>query len=100
MEGELLMTVLPYKGVSIFNEDGTYRKEDDVVQGRSYSSNLTKLLKQLPKLQNMQEGKPASPVMAHMSITNYCNLTCSPSSRLGACTLGCGSGRIQRAHPI
>ena len=40
------MTVLPYKGVSIFNEDGTYRKEDDVVQGRSYSSNLTKLLKQ------------------------------------------------------
>ena len=32
MEGELLMTVLPYKGVSIFNEDGTYRKEDDVVQ--------------------------------------------------------------------
>ena len=77
MEGELLMTVLPYKGVSIFNEDGTYRKEDDVVQGRSYSSNLTKLLKQLPKLQNMQEGKPASPVMAHMSITNYCNLTCS-----------------------
>ena len=71
------MTVLPYKGVSIFNEDGTYRKEDDVVQGRSYSSNLTKLLKQLPKLQNMQEGKPASPVMAHMSLTNYCNLTCS-----------------------
>ena len=71
------MTVLPYKGVSIFNEDGTYRKEDDVVQGRSYSSNLTKLLKQLPKLQNMQQGKPASPVMAHMSLTNYCNLTCS-----------------------
>ena len=56
MEGELLMSVLPYKGVSIFNEDGTYRKEDDVVQGRSYSSNLTKLLKQLPKLQNMQQG--------------------------------------------
>ena len=46
MEGELLMTVLPYKGVSIFNEDGTFRKEDDVVQGRSYSSNLTKMLKQ------------------------------------------------------
>ena len=77
MEGELLMTVLPYKGVSIFNEDGTYRKEDDVVQGRSYSSNLTKLLKQLPKLDNLQKGKPPSPVMAHMSITNYCNLTCS-----------------------
>ena len=77
MEGELLMTVLPYKGVSIFNEDGTYRKEDDVVQGRSYSSNLTKLLKQLPKLDNLQKGKPPSPVMAHMSITNYCNHTCS-----------------------
>ena len=36
MEGELLMTVVPYKGQPIFNEDGTYRKEDDVVQGRSY----------------------------------------------------------------
>ena len=33
------MTVVPYKGVDIFNEDGTYRKEDDVVQGRSFSSN-------------------------------------------------------------
>ena len=77
MEGALLMTVLPYSGVPIFNEDGTFRKEDDVVQGRSYSSNLTKLLKQLPKLENLQKGKPPSPVMAHISLTNYCNLTCS-----------------------
>ena len=71
------MTTVPYKGTPIFNEDGTFRKEDDVVQGRSYSSNLTKLLKQLPKLQNLQEGKKASPVMAHISLTNACNLTCS-----------------------
>ena len=41
MEGALLMTV-PYKGVPIFNKDGTFRKEDDIVQGRSFSSNLTK----------------------------------------------------------
>ena len=71
------MTTVPYKGTPIFNEDGTFRKEDDKVQGRSYSSNLTKLLKQLPKLQNLQEGKKASPVMAHISLTNACNLTCS-----------------------
>ena len=70
------MTTVPYKGSPIFNDDGTFRKEDDKVQG-SYSSNLTKLLKQLPKLQNLQEGKPASPVMAHISLTNACNLTCS-----------------------
>ena len=38
MEGELLMTVVPYKGVDIFNEDGTYRKEDDVGQGSWCSS--------------------------------------------------------------
>ena len=30
MEGALLMAV-PYKGVPIFNEDGTFRKEDDIV---------------------------------------------------------------------
>ena len=57
------MTTVPYKGVNIFNEDGTFRKEDDKVQGRSYSSNLTKLVKHLDKLENIQQGKPASPVM-------------------------------------
>ena len=40
---------IPYKGVPIFNEDGTFRKEDDIVQGRSFSSNLTKMLKHMDK---------------------------------------------------
>ena len=66
-----------YRGESIFNEDGTIRKIQEEEDGRSYSSNLAKLLKQLPKLQNLQEGKPPSPVMAHISLTNACNLTCS-----------------------
>ena len=44
------MTV-PYKGVPVFNSDGTFRKEDDVVQGRSFSSNLTKMLKHMDKLE-------------------------------------------------
>ena len=71
------MTVVPYKGVDIFNEDGTYRKEDDVVQGRSFSSNLSKLVKHMDKLENLQQCKPPSPVMAHISLTNACNLTSS-----------------------
>jgi len=70
------MTV-PYTGVPIFNPDGTFRKEDDVVQGRSFSSNLTKMLKHMDKLEAIQQGKPPSPVMAHISLTNACNLTCS-----------------------
>ena len=70
------MTAVPYKGVEIFNKDGTFRKEDDVVQGRSYSSNLSKLVKHMDKLQDLQQGKPASPVMAHISLTNSCNITC------------------------
>ena len=41
------MTIIPYKGVPIFNSDGTFRKEDDIVQGRSFSSNLTKMLKHM-----------------------------------------------------
>ena len=68
---------VPYKGVQIFNPDGTFRKEDDVVQGRSFSSNLTKMLKHMDKLEAIQQGKPPSPVMAHISLTNACNLTCS-----------------------
>ena len=71
------MSVIPYKGVDIFNENGTYRKEDDVVQGRSFSSNLSKLVKHMDKLTALQQGKPPSPVMAHISLTNACNLTCS-----------------------
>ena len=31
----------------------------------------------MDKLQDLQQGKPASPVMAHISLTNACNLTCS-----------------------
>ena len=71
------MTTVPYKGQPIFNEDGTFKKEDDKVQGRSYSSNLSKLVKHMDKLQDLQQGKPASPIMAHISLTNACNLTCS-----------------------
>ena len=70
------MTV-PYTGVPIFNDDGTFRKEDDVVQGRSFSSNLTKMLKHMDKLEAIQQGKPPSPVMAHISLTNASNLTSS-----------------------
>ncbi len=47
------------------------------VEGRSFSSNTTKLLKHLDKLKIIQENKPPSPVMAHISIINACNLTCS-----------------------
>ena len=68
---------VPYKGVPVFNPDGTFRKEDDIVQGRSFSSNLTKMLKHMDKLEAIQQGKPPSPVMAHISLTNACNLTCS-----------------------
>lgn len=48
-----------------------------IVEGKSYSSNTTKLLKHLDKLKNLQEGKPPAPVMAHISLINACNLTCS-----------------------
>ena len=60
------MSAVPYKGVEVFNEDGTIKKIQEEEDGRSYSSNLTKLLKQLPKLQDLQDGKPPSPVMAHI----------------------------------
>jgi organic radical activating enzyme len=68
---------ISHKGVPIFNENRKPKKDDDGVQGRSFTSNTTKLLKHLDKLQNIQEGKPASPVMAHISLINACNLTCS-----------------------
>ena len=38
------MTVVPYKGVNVFNKDGSFRKEDDKVQGRSYSSKVNQPL--------------------------------------------------------
>ena len=70
------MTAVPYKGVEIFNKDGTFRKEDDVVQGEVTAVIFLNLLS-MDKLQDLQQGKPASPVMAHISLTNACNLTCS-----------------------
>ena len=68
---------MTYHGENIFNEDGSLRKIKKEVEGRSFSSNVTKLLKHLDKLENIQHGKPPSPVMAHISLTNACNLTCS-----------------------
>lgn len=47
------------------------------VQGRTYTSNASKLLKHLDKLKLIQDGKRPSPVMFHMSPCNPCNLTCS-----------------------
>lgn len=47
------------------------------VQGRSFTSNSTKLLKHLDKLKRLQDGESPSPVMAHISLINACNLTCS-----------------------
>jgi len=46
------------------------------VEGRSFSSNTAKLLKQLDTLKGMQEGK-VKPVMVHLAMINYCNLDCS-----------------------
>jgi organic radical activating enzyme len=48
-----------------------------IVEGKSFSSNNVKLLKHLDKLTNLQNNKPPSPVMAHISLINACNLTCS-----------------------
>ena len=51
--------------------------ELEPVQGKTYTSNVSKLLKHLPKIQLLQDGKRPSPVMFHMSPANPCNLTCS-----------------------
>ena len=40
------------------------------VQGRTYTSNHVKLLKHLDKLKKIQDKKPPSPVMVHISIIN------------------------------
>lgn len=45
------------------------------IEGRSYTSNVAKLLKHLPKLQGLQQGR-VSPVMVHIAVANPCNLTC------------------------
>jgi len=47
------------------------------VQGRTFTSNTSKLLKHLDKIKLLQDGKRPSPVMFHLSIANPCNLTCS-----------------------
>lgn len=49
---------------------------EDKVDGKNYTSNLSRLTKHLPKLHNIQRGLPTSPVMIHLSLTNRCNLTC------------------------
>jgi len=43
---------------------------------RTITSNNTKLLKHLDKLQDIQRGNPVSPVMIHLALTNSCNLDC------------------------
>jgi pyruvate-formate lyase-activating enzyme len=50
---------------------------ENKTEGRSFTSNHVKLLKHLDKLKLIQDGKPPSPVMAHISLINACNLTCS-----------------------
>lgn len=52
-------------------------KQTEKVQGRSYTSNTTKLLKHLDRLQSIQNGERPKPIMVHMSPCNPCNLTCS-----------------------
>ena len=47
------------------------------IEGRSFTSNHVKLLKHLDKLQLIQNNQPPSPIMAHISLINACNLTCS-----------------------
>lgn len=47
------------------------------VQGKTYTSNVSKLLKHLDKIKDLQDGKRPTPVMFHMSPCNPCNLTCS-----------------------
>lgn len=68
---------MTYHGEYVFNEDKTFKKNKNGVEGRSFSSNVTKLLKHLDKLDDLQKGNPPSPIMAHISLTNACNLTCS-----------------------
>lgn len=45
------------------------------MDGHNYTSNTAKLLKHLPMLQGMQQGK-VQPVMIHVAPINACNLSC------------------------
>jgi organic radical activating enzyme len=47
-----------------------------MAEGKSYTSNVSKLLKHLDKLQGLQNGV-VSPIMVHLALTNICNLRCS-----------------------
>lgn len=49
---------------------------NEKVDGKNFTSNVSRLTKHLDKLSNIQAGKPSSPVMIHMSLTNRCNLEC------------------------
>jgi pyruvate-formate lyase-activating enzyme len=68
---------ITHDNIPIVKTDSSNVLNLDKVQGKSFSSNTTKLLKHLDKLQLIQQGKPPSPVMAHISLINACNLTCS-----------------------
>ena len=67
--------------MEIINASAIMKKKkpipEDKVQGRSYTSNATKLLKHMDRLQIIQDGGRPKPVMFHMSPSNPCNLTCS-----------------------
>lgn len=43
---------------------------------KTITSNNTKLLKHLDKLKDIQDGRPVSPVMVHLALTDKCNLNC------------------------
>lgn len=58
-------------------ESLTKDKELPKVEGRSYTSNVSKMLKHLDKIKVIQDKGVPSPVMLHISIINACNLTCS-----------------------
>ena len=47
------------------------------MDGHSYTSNTAKLLKHLPMLQGLQQGKRPQPVMVHIAPNNSCQLTCT-----------------------
>jgi MoaA/NifB/PqqE/SkfB family radical SAM enzyme len=47
-----------------------------MINGKSFTSNNTKLLKHLDVLSELQDGL-ARPIMVHLAITNVCNLNCS-----------------------
>ena len=47
------------------------------VNGKNFTSNLTRLLKHLDRLGGIQREEPVAPVMMHLSLTNKCNLNCT-----------------------